>query len=367
MSENDWRIHLFVREPKEVEALSNCALLPGLVRPAERQVYLFPPDCSPPGLEKLTVQLIPGSDGWFVTMPSIPGLHPVTIHQLSEIHARTPFKRRHCERLAASTVVLIGLGSMGCSVAVQCARAGVDRLILADPDVVETANISRHEADLLDVGRPKVEVAAERLQRINPRMEVVRYHEDIFQWPDELLDSRLGDVSAFVESTDRRSAKLMTNELALRLLVPAIFLGCYEEARGGEVFWTIPGTGGACYACLREGLTVPPKNHQIDYSRAQHAEDYVGEPGLHAAVDQITNVGAQIVVAVLLRDEPDSQLGQLITPQRQYLLVGTALAGGFPPFRKPFDVYFQPLKGPRHDCPACSRAPRVAAGGAACP
>lgn len=80
------------------------------------------------------------------------------------------------ERLAAATVLVVGLGGLGCPLAQYLAAAGVGRLVLADFDVVEVTNLQRqvlhHDAD---IGRLKVDSAADKLRHINPavRIEVV--------------------------------------------------------------------------------------------------------------------------------------------------------------------------------------------------
>ncbi|MBN2309551.1 MAG: tRNA threonylcarbamoyladenosine dehydratase [Candidatus Hydrogenedentes bacterium] len=81
------------------------------------------------------------------------------------------------ERLAGATVAIFGLGGVGSYALEAVARAGVGRLILVDADVVESSNINRQLIALENtVGRPKVEVARERVGQINPdaRVEAVR-------------------------------------------------------------------------------------------------------------------------------------------------------------------------------------------------
>lgn len=235
------------------------------------------------------------------------------------------------------------------------ARAGVGCLILADPDNLEIANISRYEGDLLDVGRPKVKVMAERIRRLNPLIRVEPYANDIFEWDDNRLEGLLRRADLLVASTDKTSVQLITHARAREFGIPALFAGAYEEARGGNVFCALPDVDGICYDCLRGGKAEPRRSERIDYSTAQGPEDYEGEPGLHAAVDQISNVAAQIALGILLRHEPESRLGALITKEHQYLLVGTALSDGFYNFRRSFDTFFQPVTGRRTGCFTCAQ------------
>jgi tRNA threonylcarbamoyladenosine dehydratase len=77
------------------------------------------------------------------------------------------------ERLRHATVAILGLGGVGGYAFEAVARAGVGRLILADCDTVDSTNINRQILALDDtVGRPKVELARERLGQINPGAKV---------------------------------------------------------------------------------------------------------------------------------------------------------------------------------------------------
>lgn len=86
--------------------------------------------------------------------------------------ARTTYELQ--SRLKGSRVTILGIGGVGSATAMSLAAAGVGHLRIVDSDRVETSNLSRQ---LLygsrDVGRLKVEVAAERLRDLNPNVTVV--------------------------------------------------------------------------------------------------------------------------------------------------------------------------------------------------
>ena len=92
------------------------------------------------------------------------------------------------------------------------------------------------------------------------------------------------------------------------------------------------------------------RNPKIDYSTAHDSEDYEGQPGLDAAVRSVAMAAVQIILLILLREKTQSELWQ---SQGNYLLIGNARSENFYRFRGPFDTFFQPLKGPRSDCPLC--------------
>ncbi|MEJ4100363.1 ThiF family adenylyltransferase [Corynebacterium mastitidis] len=84
------------------------------------------------------------------------------------------------ERLRRARVLVIGAGGLGCPLLQSLAAAGVGGLTIADNDAVDITNIHRQILfGASDVGRPKVEVAAERLRELQPGVRVTALHERI--------------------------------------------------------------------------------------------------------------------------------------------------------------------------------------------
>lgn len=278
---------------------------------------------------------------------------PYEVVTQSDIYKRTPFNPAEMNLLWNKTVLLFGLGSGGSKITLELTRAGVGNFSLCDPDCFEYANVSRHEGDLTDVGKPKVLLAAERIYKINPAVKVEIFNEDIFDWDSEDIEKLFGKTDLVIASTDVTAVQLLINRFAYRLKTPCIFGGCYEEARGGEVLFTLPNENMPCLECLRGNLKQPQQLGEIDYSTAESAADYQGQPGLHAAVDFITCVEIQIALGILLQDSQTSKLAKMIDPNKNFLLIGGMMGEGFYRFKKPFDIFYQPLKGPRKTCQLC--------------
>jgi len=77
------------------------------------------------------------------------------------------------QRLKAAHVLIVGAGGLGAPAALYLAAAGVGRLTLVDPDVVDASNLQRQVIYAqADVGRPKVEASADRLTGLNPHIAV---------------------------------------------------------------------------------------------------------------------------------------------------------------------------------------------------
>src|ERR671939_426887 len=75
------------------------------------------------------------------------------------------------KRLKASGILLVGAGGLGSPLALYLAAAGVGRLGLVDFDVVDFSTLQRQVLHgTPDVGRPKLQSAADRLRAINPEV-----------------------------------------------------------------------------------------------------------------------------------------------------------------------------------------------------
>lgn len=271
-----------------------------------------------------------------------------------DLYARTPFSSRVMDFLWRTRVGILGVGSGGSTLALELARAGVGELRLADPQKLELANISRHELSIGSVGRNKAEGVAEQIHYINPYIKVKVFPCDVLA--DDAGREReqfFDGLDLIIGATDKTAIQLSINREGVGRGVAMVFGGCYESARGGEVLFWLPGKNTPCLECLRGGLSQPEQSGKIDYSTATSPDDYEGEPGLHAAINLITNIEAELALGVLLREEASSELGKLIDPTQSYLLIGGARAQGFYLFRKAFDIFWQPLKGQRRDCGAC--------------
>ncbi len=102
-------------------------------------------------------------------------------------------------RLSSSYVAIVGIGAVGGFALEALARSGVGRFCLVDFDVIEQSNINRQLLALgSTVGRPKVEVAAERVSDINPACRIearkIFAHTESFdgifeQRPDIVIDA----------------------------------------------------------------------------------------------------------------------------------------------------------------------------------
>ena len=271
---------------------------------------------------------------------------------LKDSFARTPFPDNLIAKLNKSCVVLFGLGSVGSRLADGLVRSGICHLKLIDPDTVAIENISRHECDLYDLERLKVKAVKEKILRINPLAKIDIFPFDVFQKDISVMEKVFQNVDLVIATTDRNAIQLKVNYECFNRKIPALFAGCYEEARGGEVLFVLPGETKICLECLRSGVKQPERLGEIDYSNALGPEDYRGEPGLNAAINLVTDVTQQYAIALLLRKEK-CEMAKLIDPEKNLLLVGGALGDGYYFFKRSFHFINPVIKGPWKGCGTC--------------
>lgn len=148
-------------------------------------------------------------------------------------------------RLQTMRVAVVGLGGLGCPAALGLAGGGIGKLILIDPDGVESSNLPRQllytEAD---IGRPKVESAGARLQHDFPRMEIRRHRHALDR---DNAGALLADADFIVDATDGRDTKLMINDHAVRS--GKAFCHAGVVALRGQVLTVVPGRT-PCVRCL---------------------------------------------------------------------------------------------------------------------
>ena len=118
------------------------------------------------------------------------------------------------QKLARTSVAVIGLGGVGSYSAEALARSGIGKFILIDFDVIESTNINRQILALQStLGKPKVELMQQRILDINPKAEVIIYQEVLDGNNQERL---LEGAEYCVDAIDSLSAKIGLLEFLLK-------------------------------------------------------------------------------------------------------------------------------------------------------
>lgn len=232
-------------------------------------------------------------------------------------HASTDSTLRHAR------VLIIGIGGLGSPAALALAAAGVGTLGLVDPDAVALSNLHRQPLyDEPDVGRPKIEVAADRLRALHPGVEVVGWRDRF----EAELASRLDGFDVVLDGTDSIEAKFTVNDAAVARAVPLVHGGATGTV--AQLLTVVPRGAGGCLRCLFE--EPPPPG---DAPGCQEA----GILGPTAALAGALQAGEAIR---LITGAPPWFAGRLLTVDTRF---ATWRRVGVPS---------------RPECPACGAVPR---------
>ena len=147
------------------------------------------------------------------------------------------------QALKAARVAIVGAGGLGAPSALYLAAAGVGRLGLIDPDVVALSNLQRQVIYATgDVGRVKVEAAAERLHELNPEVVVETKAETLTAGNAEAL---LGGSDLVLDGTDDFATRFAVSDACVALGVPLVSGAIGRWTGQVAVF-----EGQPCYRCF---------------------------------------------------------------------------------------------------------------------
>lgn len=161
--------------------------------------------------------------------------------------------------MQGARIVSVGCGG-GASFLEDMARAGTAEFVLIDPDVVEAPNVGTQQAYLTDIGRPKVDVIAERLCRISSTVKVWTIRATLGELTDNglrqlvrgVLDEQAGQVPSatlLCAFTDNFHAQAQVARVGLNLGVAVIGGTVYQNGLGVELTFAVPGVTPACIRC----------------------------------------------------------------------------------------------------------------------
>ncbi|MDG4816531.1 ThiF family adenylyltransferase [Micromonospora sp. WMMD956] len=194
-------------------------------------------------------------------------------------------------------VLVAGVGSVGTYLAETLTRSGVGALTLLDPDTVEPANIGRSMFAVDDLGRPKAEACARRLAEINPDVTTAVVADAIGAIPSRTLAAMIADADLVIAGTDDNAAQERLNHLAYAAGVPAVFVGLYKGAAGGEVI--IVREGLPCWSCgtggVRDGIGADATRPEVNYGTGR----LTAEAGLLTDIHLVSAAAAKISLALL--------------------------------------------------------------------
>jgi molybdopterin/thiamine biosynthesis adenylyltransferase/rhodanese-related sulfurtransferase len=215
------------------------------------------------------------------------------------------------QKLRASSVLIVGAGGLGSPLALYLAAAGVGRLGLVDFDRVDESNLHRQIIHgTSDVGRPKLDSAADTLKEINPNIEIQLF-------PIRLSSSNALEIfhgfDLVADGTDNFPTRYLVNDAAVLSGIPNVYASIFRFEGQVSVFGA---PGGPCYRCL---YPEPPPPGLVP-SCAEGGvlgvlPGTIGTLQATEAIKQLLGIGASLVGRLLLYDALEMQFQTIDVPK----------------------------------------------------
>ena len=227
-------------------------------------------------------------------------------------------------KLKAAKVLCIGAGGLGSPLALYLGAAGVGTLGLVDFDVVDYTNLQRQIIHrTADVGHPKLDSAAEKIQAMNPFVNIKKFNTHLSS--DNALEI-FKDFDIIADGTDNFPTRYLTNDACVISGKPNVYASIFRFEGQASVFGM---PEGPCYRCL---YPEPPPPGLVPSC---------AEGGVLGILPGLLGVIQATEVIKLILGSGDSLIGRL-------LLVDA------------LGMKFRELKLRKNpDCPVCGKNPTI--------
>jgi adenylyltransferase/sulfurtransferase len=235
-------------------------------------------------------------------------------------------------RLLGSSVLIVGAGALGASLAQHMARAGVGRIRIVDRDFVEPSNLQRQtlfDEEDARLALPKAAAAAAKLRRINSGVAIEAHVADVTPANAAALAE---GVDLVLDGTDNAATRLLMSGVCFTLGIPFVYGGAVGAS--GMSAMLVPGET-ACLRCLIGG-------------------DGEAEEAGTCETEGVIAPVVELVAALQAAEALKWLSGRRDALRRTWISASLW----------PFEIREWRLPGPGRDCPSCGRArPAAEAGG----
>jgi molybdopterin/thiamine biosynthesis adenylyltransferase len=215
------------------------------------------------------------------------------------------------QKLIDATVLIVGMGGLGCPAAMYLAAAGVGHLIIADDDVVELTNLQRQVAHSQSmIGEPKVISAQQALLGLNPDLKITALQKRL---EGTELSEAVGQADLVVDACDNFTTRFAINCACIEHGKPLVS-GAAIRMEGQVTVFDSRNPASPCYQCLYS---------QGDDDDASCSENGVMAPlvGIIGAVQAmeaiklLTGIGESLIGRLLLLDASTLQWREMRLPR----------------------------------------------------
>ena len=195
-------------------------------------------------------------------------------------------------------VMLIGLGGLGCPIAFYLAASGIGNITIVDNDIIDISNLQRqilytHD----DVGKKKVDVAQERIHKLNPSISVTKrdYHID-----DNSSLNLFSGADLVIDATDNFETRSSINKLTLESKKPLI-MGAAIKMEGQVSVFRNDLENMPCYNCLYDDAPNIPTDC-LNQGVLSSLTGVIGSIQASEAIKVLLNIGESLESKLLLID-----------------------------------------------------------------
>ncbi len=259
-----------------------------------------------------------------ISLPALPELSSADLARYSRHLILPEVGIEGQQKLKAARVLCVGTGGLGSPLALYLAAAGIGTLGLVDFDIVDASNLQRQIIhSTRDVGRSKLDSAAEKLLALNPTLNVVKHNARLTS--ANALDI-FKDYDVVADGTDNFPTRYLVNDACVLMGKPNVYGSIFRFEGQASVFAT---SQGPCYRCL---YPEPPPPGMVPNCAEAGVLGIL--PGLVGVIQ-----ATEVIKLILGKGEP--LIGRL--------LLVDALA-----------MRFRELRLQRnHECPVCGDSPTL--------
>ena len=207
------------------------------------------------------------------------------------------------QELVDATVLIVGMGGLGCPAAMYLSAAGVGHLVIADDDTVEITNLQRQIAHgQSNLGESKVSSAEATLKGLNPDVRITQIKNRL---EGDLLEQAIVSADVVVDASDNFNTRFAVNQSCLKNKKPLVS-GAAIRMEGQVAVFDSENPESPCYQCLYS---------ECDDDNASCSQNGVMAPlvGIIGSVQAmetiklITGIGNSLVGRLLLLDAATMQ------------------------------------------------------------
>ncbi len=158
-------------------------------------------------------------------------------------------------KLKQSRVLIVGAGGLGCPMLLYLTAAGVGHIGIIDFDVVDESNLHRQVLFTIDdVGKPKAEVAAKKLSKLNPHVNFTVHNEKL---SSENALKTMTNYDLVADGTDNFPTRYLVNDACVLLNIPNVH-GSIFRFEGQISVFNFPNDNGTFGPQYRDIFPTPP-------------------------------------------------------------------------------------------------------------